>query len=84
MHPNVETFYTLQKYVDIVVNTLISSDKLFHRYISISHGPSLLRIMDGFFYACGSPNVYGAIDGSHISLSQKLDNSYCNTYRLLL
>jgi len=29
--------------------------------------------MDGFFFACGPPSVCGAIDGSHISLSQKLD-----------
>jgi hypothetical protein len=41
--------------------------------------------MDEFFHACGLFNVCGAIDGSHISLSQKLDkriivvpaNYYC-------
>jgi hypothetical protein len=63
----------MQKYVDIVVDVLISRDKLLHRYIFIPYGPSLLRIIDGFFHACGLPNVYGAIDGTHISLSQKMD-----------
>ncbi len=29
--------------------------------------------MDGFFDACSLPNVCGAIDGSHISLSQMLN-----------
>ncbi len=28
--------------------------------------------MDGFFHACGLPNVCGTIDWSHIPLSQKL------------
>jgi hypothetical protein len=55
------------KCVDIIVNALISRDKLFSRYISIPHGPHLLRIMDGFFHTCGD------IDGSHISLPQKSD-----------
>jgi hypothetical protein len=27
--------------------------------------------MDGFFHACGLPNVCGTIDGSHILFSQK-------------
>jgi hypothetical protein len=40
---------TTHKYVDIIVNVLISRDKLFSQYISILHGPCLLRIMDGFF-----------------------------------
>jgi hypothetical protein len=70
---NVEVF-TMCKYVDIVVNALISKDKLFNQYIFISHGPHLLRIMDGFFHACGLPNVFGTIDGSCIPLSQNLIN----------
>jgi hypothetical protein len=40
--------------------------------------------MDGFFFACGLPNVYGAIDASHIPISWKLDNEYYNTCKLLL
>jgi hypothetical protein len=63
---------TMRKYVDIVVvNALISKDKLFSQYISIPHGPCLLRIMHGFFHANGLPNVCGAIDGYHIFLSQE-------------
>ncbi len=59
------------KYIDIVIDVLNFRDKLFSRYIFISHGPCLLRIMDEFFHACGLFNVCSAIDGSHISLSQK-------------
>jgi hypothetical protein len=40
----------VHKYVDIIVNALIFRDKLFSLYISIPHGPHLLRIMDGFFF----------------------------------
>jgi hypothetical protein len=36
--------------------------------------------MDGFSYACGLANVCGAIDGSHISLSQKLDKQVTIVY----
>jgi hypothetical protein len=35
--------FTVCKYVDIVVNALISRDKLFSQYIFIPHGPCLLR-----------------------------------------
>jgi hypothetical protein len=59
----------MHKYVDIVINALVSKDKLFSRYIFIFHGISLFKIMDGFFFACGLPNVYGAIDASHIPIS---------------
>jgi hypothetical protein len=41
----------VHKYVDIIVNALIPRDKLFSLYISIPHGPRLLRIMDGFFFS---------------------------------
>jgi hypothetical protein len=41
--------YTMCKYVDIVIDVLIFGDKLFSRYIFISHSPCLLRIMDEFF-----------------------------------
>jgi hypothetical protein len=65
--------FIVHKYVDIVVDVLISRDKLFSRYIFIHYGPRLLRIMDRFFHACRLPNVSGTIDGSHIALSQKQD-----------
>ncbi len=78
---------TMHKYVDILVDALISRDKFFSWCIFIPHGPHLFRIglwMD-FFHASGLPNVFGAIDGSHILLSQKLNkwvtiilaNYYC-------
>jgi hypothetical protein len=59
--------------VDIVVDALISKDKLFSRYISIPHGPCLLRIKHGIFMHVAKPNACGAIDGFYISLSEKLD-----------
>jgi hypothetical protein len=69
------------KYVDIVVDALISKDKLFSRYISIPHGPCLLRIKHGIFMHVAKPNACGAIDGFYISLSEKLDKMrYYNTY----
>jgi predicted small secreted protein len=51
---------TMCKYVDVVINALISRDKLFSQYIFIPHGACLLRIMDRLFHTCGN------IDGSHI------------------
>jgi len=63
--------YTMCKYVDIVIDVLIFRDKLFIRYIFISHSPCLLRIMDEFFHACGLFNVCSTIDESHISLFEK-------------
>jgi hypothetical protein len=66
-------YFTMCKYVDIVVNVLIFTDKLFNQYIFILHDSRLFMIMDGIFYACGLPNVCGTIDRLHIFLSQKLD-----------
>lgn len=65
--------FRIHKYVDIVVDALVFKDELFNQYIFMPHGPPFLRIMDGFFDACGLPNVCSAIDGSHISLSQILN-----------
>ncbi len=65
--------FTMCKYVDIVVDALIFKDKLFNQYIFIPHDSRLLMIMDGILYACGLPNVCGAIDRLYILLSQKLD-----------
>ncbi len=65
--------FTIHKYVDIILDALVFKDELFNQYIFMLHGSPLLRIMDGFFNACGLPNVCGAIDGSHILLSQMLN-----------
>jgi hypothetical protein len=59
---NVEAFI-VHKYVDIVVYVLISKDKLFSQYIFIPCGPHLLRIMDGFFHACGYPMFVALLMG---------------------
>jgi len=63
----------MHKYVTItiVVDALISMDKLFNQYIFIPHDPHLFRIMGEFFYPYGLPHLCDAIKGSHILLSQK-------------
>jgi hypothetical protein len=40
--------------------------------------------MDGFFHACGLPNVFGTIDGSCISLSQKLINKLLQYLQIII
>jgi hypothetical protein len=47
--------FTMRKYVDIVINALVSKDKLFSRYIFIFHGISLFKIMDGIFLHVAYP-----------------------------
>jgi len=63
------------RYINMLIflDALVFKDELFNQYIFMLHGSPLLRIMDGFFNACGLPNVCGAIDGSHILLSQMLN-----------
>jgi len=63
--------FVMHKYVDIIVDTLIFGDKLFNQYILYFIMCAYLGSHMGFFYACGLPNVYATIDGSHISFSQK-------------
>jgi hypothetical protein len=49
------------------------------------HGLCLLKITNGFFYACDLFNVCGVIEGSYIPFSQKLDKHvitiFTNYYR---
>jgi hypothetical protein len=40
--------------------------------------------MDGFFHACGLPNVFSTIDGSHISLSQKPINGLLQYLQIIV
>ncbi len=63
----------MHKYVTItiVVDALISMDKLFNQYIFIYHGPHLFRIMVEFFYSCGLLHLCDVNKGLHILLSQK-------------
>jgi hypothetical protein len=64
----------MHKYVTItiVVDALIFMDKLFNRYIFISHGSHLFRIMGEFFIHVGYLIfVSDAIKGSQILLSPK-------------
>ena len=60
---------TVRKYMRIVLDALVSRDKLFGKYISVPSGARLDRIIAGFVQSCGLPNVCGSIDGSHIPLN---------------
>lgn len=55
----------------LVIDALVSQDKLFGKYISMPSGTRLDRIMAGYVWSCGLPN--NSIDGCHILMSQKPD-----------
>ena len=64
---------TVRKYMGIVLDALVSRDKLFGKYISVPSGARLDRIIAGYVQSCGLPNVCGSIDGSHIPLQRRPD-----------
>jgi hypothetical protein len=64
---------TVRKYMGIVLDALVSRDKLFGKYISVPSGARLDRIITGYVQSCGLPNVCGSIDGSHIPLQRRPD-----------
>ncbi len=59
---------TISKYVDIVCDALCDKDKLFSKYIRISFGDRLPKIIDCFHDLTGLLNICAAIDGIHIPL----------------
>ena len=59
---------TIRKYVDIVCNILTNREKLFSHYIVIPSGDRLHGIINDFEELISLPNIYGAINGIHISL----------------
>jgi len=63
----------VRKYMRIVLNALVSRDKVFGKYISVPSSARLDRIIAGYVESCGLPNVCGSIDGSHIPLQRKPD-----------
>jgi hypothetical protein len=64
---------TVRKYMGIVLDALVSRDKLFGKYISVPSDACLDKIIAGYVQSCGLPNVCGSIDGSHIPLQRKPD-----------
>ncbi len=64
---------TIRKYIRIVLDVLVSRDKLFVKYISVPSGARLDRIIAGYVQNCGLPNVCGIIDENHIPLQQRPD-----------
>ena len=64
---------TVRKYMGIVLEALVSRDKLFGKYISVLSGARLDRIIAGYVQSCGLPNVCESIDGSHIPLQRRPD-----------
>jgi len=63
--------FTIRKYVDIVSDILSDRDKLLSRCISIPTSPRLLGIIDDFHKITCLPNICGAIDETHIYLSER-------------
>ena len=59
------------KYTRLVCKILADNDKLYYKYISIPSDARLQQIMKGFFDITKLPEMYGAIDGSHIKLAYK-------------
>ncbi len=59
----------MRKYINIVCDVLCDKNKLFTKYINISLGECLHKIITHFhdFVTC-IPNIYGAIDGTPIPL----------------
>ncbi len=59
----------MKKYIDIVCDVLCDKNKLFTKYINISLGEHLHKIITHFHdFVTSIPNTYGAIDGTHIPL----------------
>ena len=64
---------TIRKYMRIVLDALVSRDKLFGKYISVPSGARLDRIIAGYVQSCGLPNVCGSIDGIPLPLQRRPD-----------
>ncbi len=62
--------FMMCEYVDIVVDFLISKDKLFSWYIFTLNDSCVHEIMDGFLNACDLSNAYNIIDGSLLHFSK--------------
>jgi hypothetical protein len=62
---------TVQKYVDIVCDVLTSRNKLFNKCISIPTSVWLEDIIEEFCEIIGLSNICGAIDGTHIPLTDR-------------
>jgi hypothetical protein len=62
---------TLRKYIDILCNILNDRDKLFSTCISNPSRDRLQAIIEDFRDITGLPNICGAIDGTHIPLTDR-------------
>jgi hypothetical protein len=69
--------------VDIVCDVLCNKDKLFDKYIKTPTKDHLLHIIQQFEDLIGLPNNYGAIDGTHIPVAERLNRSYIITTTFL-
>ena len=63
---------TIKKYTMIVCRVLgTGEDGLFFQFIHTSQGDRLQNVIESFRDITGSPNIAGAIDGTHIPLSTR-------------
>jgi hypothetical protein len=59
--------------MDIVCDDLCDKNKLFSKYINIPSSDRVQKIIDCFRDLTSLPNIFGAIDGTHISLASLLN-----------
>jgi hypothetical protein len=62
----------VRKYVDMVRDVLHDKNKLFGKYINMSFKEQPLGVIHQYQEFTCLPNICGAIDGTHISLIEKL------------
>jgi hypothetical protein len=72
-----ELFDVGQSTISLVLRKVITtSNVVFKNLISWPSGNKMEMVMHSFKTLCGLPNIRGAIDGTHFSIS-KLDGDFC-------
>ncbi|XP_024520164.1 protein ANTAGONIST OF LIKE HETEROCHROMATIN PROTEIN 1-like [Selaginella moellendorffii] len=67
---------TVTKYTKLITSILASSSQLYSKYVVIPSGNALTKVIRKFASLSGTPNVCGAIGGSHIKLYNKPKPAY--------
>jgi hypothetical protein len=66
----------VQKYVDILYDVLCDKNKLFGKYINMPFKEQPLGVIHQYQEFTSLPNICNVIDGTHISLIEKLGRRY--------
>lgn len=70
-HGITATIMTVRKYMHLVLDALISHNKLLWKYISVLSSTMFNRIIVSYIQSCPLPNVCNNIVGCHMLLSKK-------------